>query len=154
MEAIVTDRLASYGAALKILATIDKRESGRLLNNRAENSYQSFPRQERAMLRFRRMQILQKLTALHGSIHNQFASRPFGSTRNETSPADRHSKIAAPSLLPSGVNFLLPDDRWGRGISETFLVSLTAQIVERRINGASETTEKSWIFVAKSWTFA
>jgi putative transposase len=72
VEQIVTDRLASYGAALKVLGAIDKRETGRWLNNRAENSHQPFRRRERAMLRFRRMRSLQKFAALHGSIHNHF----------------------------------------------------------------------------------
>jgi putative transposase len=72
VDRIVTDRLASYGAALKQLGAIDKRETGRWLNNRAENSHQPFRRRERAMLRFRRMRSLQKFAALHGSIHNHF----------------------------------------------------------------------------------
>jgi putative transposase len=37
-ESIVTDRLASYGAAMKELSAIDKREVGRWFNNPAENS--------------------------------------------------------------------------------------------------------------------
>jgi putative transposase len=72
VEAIVTDRLGSYGAALKVLGAVDKRETGRWLNNRAENSHQPFRRRERAMLRFRRMRSLQKFAAVHGSIHNHF----------------------------------------------------------------------------------
>jgi putative transposase len=72
VETIVTDRLASYGAALKVLGAIDKRETVRRLNNRAENSHQPFRQPERAMLRFRRMRSLQKFAALHGSIHNHF----------------------------------------------------------------------------------
>jgi len=39
-EIFVTDRLASYGAALKASGAINKREIGRWLNNRAENSHQ------------------------------------------------------------------------------------------------------------------
>jgi putative transposase len=38
-ETIVTDRLRSYGAALKDLVRGDDREMGRWLNNRAENSH-------------------------------------------------------------------------------------------------------------------
>ncbi len=72
VETIVTDRLASYGAALKALGAIDKRETGRWLNNRAENSHQPLRRRERAMLRFRRIRSLQKFAALHDSIHNHF----------------------------------------------------------------------------------
>ena len=68
----VTDKLRSYGAALKVIGNVDKQETGRWLNNRAENSHQPFRRRERAMLRFRRMRTLQKLVAVHGSVHNHF----------------------------------------------------------------------------------
>ena len=71
-ETIVTDRLASYGAALKALGAIGKRETGRWLNNRGENNHQPFRRRERAMLRFRRTRSLQKFAALPGSIHHHF----------------------------------------------------------------------------------
>ena len=53
VEVIVTDRLRSYGAALKDLGRGDDREMGRWLNNRTENSHLPFRRRERAMLRFR-----------------------------------------------------------------------------------------------------
>lgn len=72
IEVIVTDRLTSYGAALNAIGAIGKRETGRWLNNRVENSHQPFRRRERSMLRFRRMRSLQKFAALHGSIHNHF----------------------------------------------------------------------------------
>jgi putative transposase len=68
----VTDRLASYGAALKDLTGADRRETAKWMNNRAENSHQPFRRRERAMLRFRRMRSLQKFAAIHGSVHNHF----------------------------------------------------------------------------------
>jgi putative transposase len=68
----VTDKLRSYGAAMKEIGNVDKQETGRWLNNRAENSHQPFRRRERAMLRFRRMRNLQKFVALHGSVHNHF----------------------------------------------------------------------------------
>jgi putative transposase len=95
-ETIVTDQLASSGAALKQIGAIEKREVGRWLNNRAENSHQPFRRRERAMFRFRRMRSLRKFAALHGSIHNQFASRPFGSIRNAPASAARFSRTEAP----------------------------------------------------------
>lgn len=41
---IVTDRLRSYGAALKDIGRGDDREMGRWLNNRAENSSVPFRR--------------------------------------------------------------------------------------------------------------
>ena len=49
---IVTDRLRSYGAAMKVIGNVDKQEVGRWKNNRAENSHLPFRRRERAMLRF------------------------------------------------------------------------------------------------------
>jgi putative transposase len=71
-EAIVTDRLRSYGAALKELGANDRHEMGRWMNNRAENSHLPFRRRERAMLRFRRMRSLQKFAAVHASVSNLF----------------------------------------------------------------------------------
>ncbi len=79
----VTDKLHSYCAALKDLGLPDDRETGRWLNNRAENSHQPFRRRERAMLRFRRMRSLQKFAAVHSSIHNLFnAERALTSRDN------------------------------------------------------------------------
>ena len=69
---IVTDRLRSYGAAMKEIGNAEKQETGRWLNNRAENSHLPFRRRERAMQRFRRMRSLQKFVAVHSSIHNLF----------------------------------------------------------------------------------
>ncbi len=69
---IVTDLLRSYGAAMKVIGNADKQETGRWLNNRAENSHLPFRRRERAMLRFRRMRTLQKFASVHSSIHNHF----------------------------------------------------------------------------------
>ncbi len=37
-EVVVTDMLRSYGAALKEIGAADRQETGRWLNNRAENS--------------------------------------------------------------------------------------------------------------------
>src|SRR5210317_146115 len=71
-DVIVTDGLASYGATLKEIGAADRQETGRWLNNRAENSHLPFRRRERAMLRFRRMRSLQKFAAVHSSVHNHF----------------------------------------------------------------------------------
>jgi len=59
VEAIVTDGLKSYPAVMKGFGIEDRREMGRWLNNRAENSHLPFRRRERAMLRFRQMKSLQ-----------------------------------------------------------------------------------------------
>jgi len=73
-ETIVTDGLKSYPAAMKELGNQDRREMGRWLNNRAENSHLPFRRRERAMQRFRRMKSLQKFASVHASFHNHFNS--------------------------------------------------------------------------------
>jgi putative transposase len=72
--AIVTDLLRSYCAALKAIGAVSLQETGRWLNNRAENSHLPFRRRERAMQRFRRMRSLQKFVAVHASIFNHFNS--------------------------------------------------------------------------------
>lgn len=69
---IVTDKLRTYGAALKVIGNVQKHETGRWLNNRGENSHQPFRRRERAMLGFRSMRSLQKFSAVHSSVHNHF----------------------------------------------------------------------------------
>jgi putative transposase len=68
----VTDKLRSYGAAMKVIGNTEKQETVRWLNNRAENSHQPLRRRGRAMLRFRRMRTLQKFVAVHASVHNHF----------------------------------------------------------------------------------
>ncbi|MEP0141415.1 IS6 family transposase [Tateyamaria sp.] len=73
-DVFVTDLLRSYGAALKDIGLANRQETGRWLNNRAENSHLPFRRRERAMLRFRRMRSLQKFAAVHASIYNLFNS--------------------------------------------------------------------------------
>ena len=71
-EAIVTDGLRSYHAALVELGNEDKQEVGRHANNRVENSHLPFRRRERAMLRFRQMKTLQKFASVHANIANHF----------------------------------------------------------------------------------
>jgi len=71
-EIITTDKLRSYGAAVKVIGNEDRQETGRWLNNRAENSHLPFRRRERAMLHFRQMRSLQKFVAVHSSVHNHF----------------------------------------------------------------------------------
>jgi putative transposase len=72
VEAITTDGLRSYKAAMDELGCAEKQEIGRWANNRVENSHLPFRRRERAMLRFRQMKSLQKFASVHGSIHNHF----------------------------------------------------------------------------------
>ena len=94
VEAIVTDGLRPYPAAMRKLGNLDRQETGRWQNNRAENSHLPFRRRRgsvamqgawrepsRAMLRFRRMTrrpreaySLQEFVSVHASLHNHFNS--------------------------------------------------------------------------------
>ena len=52
-KSIVTDKLSSYRAALRNINMAKSQETGRWINNRAENSHLPFRRREHAMLKFR-----------------------------------------------------------------------------------------------------
>ncbi len=69
---VVTDGLRSYPAAFDNLGIEDRREMGRWLNNRVENSHLPLRRRERVMQRFRRMKSLQKFASVHANVHNHF----------------------------------------------------------------------------------
>ena len=69
---VVTDRLRSYRAAMKVIGNAERQETGRWLNNRAENSHKLFRRRERAMAKFRSVKSLQKFVSIHASVHNHF----------------------------------------------------------------------------------
>jgi len=71
-KAIVTDKLRSYHAAMKVIGNTERQETGRWLNNRAENSHQPFRRGERAMAKFRSAKSLRKFASIHASVHNHF----------------------------------------------------------------------------------
>jgi len=92
-EAIVTDGLRSYPAAMKELGNEDRREMGRWLNNRAENSHLPFRRRERAMQRFRRMKTLQKFASVHANLYNHFNSERHLVSR-QTYKARRSAALA------------------------------------------------------------
>lgn len=69
---IVTDKLRSYGSAMKVIGNAARQETGRWSKNRAENSHQPFRRRERTMLRFRRVRSLQKFVAVQSAVYNHF----------------------------------------------------------------------------------
>jgi putative transposase len=56
---------------MKVIGNVDKPETGRWLDHRAEDSHQPFLRRERAMC-FIRMRALQKLVAVHALVHTHF----------------------------------------------------------------------------------
>ena len=84
-HSLVTDKLRSYGAAMKVIGNADHQETGRWKNNRAENSHSlpgsglfanhekgPFRRRERAMQRFKTVATLQKFVSYHSQIYNHF----------------------------------------------------------------------------------
>ena len=78
---------------MRDIGNLDRREMGRWLNNRAENSHLPFRRRARAMLRFRRMKSLQKFASVHASLHNHFNSDRHLADR-ETYKALRSAALA------------------------------------------------------------
>jgi putative transposase len=71
-DTIVTDKLRSYGAALKLLKLSDQHEMGGRLNNRAEVSHQPTRQQERQQRRFRTPGYAQRFLATHAAVYNHF----------------------------------------------------------------------------------
>lgn len=100
-DRLVTDRLRSYGAALKDAGRGDDREIGRWANNPVENSHLPFRRRERAMQRFRRMRSLQMFASVHASVCNHFnqerslSSRPNYKTARAAALAEWRGLFAA-----------------------------------------------------------
>ena len=72
-DEIVTDGLASYRAAIKVLGCQDRHKPGRLRdNNRVENSHLPVRRRERKMQRFKSQGQAQRFVSTHGAIYNTF----------------------------------------------------------------------------------
>ncbi len=72
---IITDKLASYGAAQReVLPSVEHRQHRRL-NNRAENAHQPTRERERRMRRFKSPGHAQRFLAAYGPIMNHFRPR-------------------------------------------------------------------------------
>jgi putative transposase len=72
---MITDKLASYGAAKReIMLGIEHRQH-KGLNNRAENSHQPTRRRERQMKRFKSPRQAQRFLSAHDQINNLFHLR-------------------------------------------------------------------------------
>lgn len=92
-DVVVTDRLRSYRAAMNVIGNPGGQETGRWLNNRAENSHLPFRRKERAMSKFRSFETLQKFVSTHSSVHNHF-SHERHLNRRETFKQNRSAALA------------------------------------------------------------
>ncbi len=72
-EQIITDGLASYRGAMKVLGCQQKHQPVRLRdNNRVENSHLPVRRRERKMQRFKSQGQAQRFVSTHGAIYNTF----------------------------------------------------------------------------------
>jgi putative transposase len=69
---LITDRLRSYGSALRDLGLNCEHVQGLRKNNRAENTHQPVRRREQKMQRFKSPSSVQKFLTLHASVYNLF----------------------------------------------------------------------------------
>jgi putative transposase len=74
---IITDKLASYGAAKQeVMPRVEHRQHQRL-NNRAENSHQPTRQRERTMRRFKSPGHAQRFLSVYGPIRDHFCPRRY-----------------------------------------------------------------------------
>ena len=72
---MITDKLASYGAARKQMRLSIEHQQHKGLNNRAENSHQPTRQKERQMKKFKSPGKAQRFLSAHGPINNLFCPR-------------------------------------------------------------------------------
>jgi len=79
---ILTDRLGSYGAVLKLLGLKELHDVGGRKNNRAECSHVPVRRRERKSQKFRSVRNAQKMLSAHSQFYNLFSLRRHLISRN------------------------------------------------------------------------
>lgn len=99
-EALVTDGLRSYRAAITELGCEQKQEVSRWINNRCENSHLPFRRRERAMLRFQSTKVRFGPRLLAQPLFP--GTPPRRQTDFQTSPLGRLGRVADACKLRFG----------------------------------------------------
>jgi putative transposase len=87
---MITDKLASYAAAKRVVMPGVEHRQHKGLNNRAENSHQPTRRRERIMKRFKSAGQAQRFLSVHDQVGNLFR-RPA----NTNAAAHRQSRAQA-----------------------------------------------------------
>jgi putative transposase len=109
---IVTDKLRSYGAALREIGFSGLHEQGLRANNRAENSHQPLRRRERKMQGFKSIKSAQRFVSVHAAVYNTFnvqrhlIRRP--THRQFRTAAHRRGRIKQSSICGLRVNVSMP----------------------------------------------
>lgn len=79
---VVTDKLRSYGAAMRNIGNQDRQNTEQYANNRTENSHRPLRQRERGMTRFRRTSTLQKFVSTDASFYDHFNHQRHLETRS------------------------------------------------------------------------
>jgi hypothetical protein len=97
---MITDKLASYGAAKReVMPGIEHRQH-KGLNNRAENSHQPTRRRERQMKQFKSAGQAQRFLSTHDQINNLFHFGPIMSPQPSTELPEPENSRSGPRIHP------------------------------------------------------
>ena len=126
---IVTDKLRSYGAALREIGFSGLHEHRLRANNRAENSHQPLRRRERKMQGFKSIKSAQRFVSVHAAVYNTFNVQRnlSGVPRIDSSGPQR---ITLGAMRPSRPHKLRPQQ--SRFCGPPVNVSMPTRLMTRR----------------------